>query len=1753
MRFFMCTILLMGGRGRNEMLFSFSFLIFLLGASYSQTDRLIQGQVLKDGDQLVSAFGNFRLGFFSPRNARNRYLGIWYYKPKERNSLDNVYDYPYCNIYYGAQYAVKKRIQPVWVANRNYPISDNSGKLIIDSADGNLKILHSKGNPIVITSFQATENTSATLEKNGNFVVYGMYSNGSKRELWQSFDYPTDTLLPGMKLGINLQTGHKWFLQSWITEDSPAQGSFTLGMDPNVTNQLVIWWNGEVLWKSRLWRNGLSSSSFINSQSYHFVYNFIYTTNEQEKYFSYSVNEDNTSFPILKISSIGDLKDDVGSLVTNELDDYRYCGEGYTYYNAREGFMSGEGFQFKDIDNMTIDHCKAKCMKNCSCVAFASTNANNNTGCEIWSRGSDFTDSLSSNYRTIYMEVFENPGFGSIMNAEKKKWWIKLIIGVVVALVVPLLLYLCYRIRRKYKAEEEKWWMSLGIVLVIPLLCYYSYLTGKKLKTKVESIWNRWKLLHELGDNISVSLPITFGKRKSQHKEPKNELKIFDFQVIAAATNNFSPENKLGQGGFGPVYKGQLLDGQETAIKKLSKSSGQGIEEFKNEAKLIAKLQHTNLVRLLGCSLHGGERFLVYEYLPNKSLDFFLFDSSRKNILNMKKRLSIIEGIAQGLIYLHKYSRLKVIHRDLKAGNILLDEQMNPKISDFGMARAFAVNEVEANTKRIVGTHGYMSPEYVFNGVVSMKTDVYSFGVMVLEIVSGKKNNGCYDTERPLNLVGYAWQLWSEGKALELIEETMDESCSPPEVLRYLNIGLLCVQDQAKDRPTMSEVVSMLTNETMVLPAPKKPAFFINNSISEELKVSENKFGNCSANNVTISEMQGRYSSEKSLPLFFYFLIHCISLYMSKMRFYMYTILLMGRRGRNEMLFSFSFLIFLLGASYSQTDRLTPGQGLKDGDQLVSAFGNFRLGFFSPEGTRNRYLGIWYYTPRDRRRACCEEYNCYTYDTYFSSNARNNGLQPVWVANRNYPISDKSGKLIIDSADGNLRILHSKGNPIVITSFQAAGNTSATLEKNGNFVAYEMYSNGSKRELWQSFDYPTDTLLPGMKLGINWQTGHQWFLQSWITYDSPAQGSFTLGIDPNVTNQLVKWWHREVSWKSSLWKDGISSSSFINSETDHFVYTFIYTTNEQETYFNYSVKEEDTSFPILKISSSGVLEDDLGWFITEKPFNYPYCRKDYIYFKAREGFMSGEGFLFIDIDNMTIDQCRAKCMQNCSCVAFASTNRNNNTGCEIWSRGSNFTDSLSGNYRTIYMENFDGIRRPEATSEDFEDPGFGSIINAEKKNWWIKLIIGVVVALMVPLLLYLCYRIRRKYKAAEEKWWMSLGIVLVIPLFCYYSYLTGKKLKTKVESIWNRWKLLHELGDNISVSLPITFGKRKSQHKEQKNELKIFDFQVIAAATNNFSPENKLGQGGFGPVYKGQLLGGQEIAIKKLSKSSGQGIEEFKNEAKLIAKLQHTNLVRLLGCSLHGGERFLVYEYLPNKSLDFFLFDSSKKNILNMKKRLSIIEGIAQGLIYLHKYSRFKVIHRDLKASNILLDDQMNPKISDFGMARAFAVNEVEANTKRIVGTHGYMSPEYVFNGVVSMKTDVYSFGVMVLEIVSGKKNNGCYDTERPLNLVGYAWQLWNEGKALELIEQKMDESCSPPEVLRYLNIGLLCVQDQAKDRPTMSEVVSMLTNETMVLPAPKKPAFFINNNISEELKVSENKFGNCSANNVTISDMEGR
>ncbi|KAG7542049.1 Gnk2-homologous domain [Arabidopsis thaliana x Arabidopsis arenosa] len=342
--------------------------------------------------------------------------------------------------------------------------------------------------------------------------------------------------------------------------------------------------------------------------------------------------------------------------------------------------------------------------------------------------------------------------------------------------------------------------------------------------------------------------------------------------------------------------------------------------------------------------------------------------------------------------------------------------------------------------------------------------------------------------------------------------------------------------------------------------------------------------------------------------------------------------------------------------------------------------------------------------------------------------------------------------------------------------------------------------------------------------------------------------------------------------------------------------------------------------------------------------------------------------------------------------------------------------------------------------------------------------------------------------------------------------------------------------------------KKKTLKDNAENEFEStdslhFDFESIRVATDDFSLTHKIGEGGFGVVYKGHLPDGQEIAVKRLSIHSGQGNAEFKTEVLLMTKLQHKNLVKLFGFSIKESERLLVYEFIPNTSLDRFLFDHIKQKQLDWEKRYNIIVGISRGLLYLHEGSEFPIIHRDLKSSNVLLDEQMLPKISDFGMARQFDFDKTQAITRRVVGTYGYMAPEYAMHGRFSVKTDVYSFGVLVLEIITGKRNSGLGLGEGT-DLPTFAWQHWVEGTSMELIDPVLLRSYNKKQSMQCLEIALSCVQENPSKRPTMDSVVSMLSSdsESLQLPKPSQPGFF-----------KRSASFSISLNDVSLTDLSAR
>ncbi|XP_072086011.1 probable LRR receptor-like serine/threonine-protein kinase RFK1 isoform X8 [Arachis hypogaea] len=294
-----------------------------------------------------------------------------------------------------------------------------------------------------------------------------------------------------------------------------------------------------------------------------------------------------------------------------------------------------------------------------------------------------------------------------------------------------------------------------------------------------------------------------------------NQTGTYTLEQIRAATNDFSPANKIGEGGFGPVYKGQLSDGTWVAVKQLSSKSRQGNREFLNEIAMISCLQHPNLVKLHGFCIENNQLMLVYEYMENNSLAHALFSSENQLKLDWSTRHRICIGIAKGLAFLHEESRLKIVHRDIKSTNVLLDGNLNPKISDFGLARLDEEEETHIST-RVAGTVGYMAPEYALWGHLSYKADVYSYGIVVLEIVSGKNNKSYMPSDDCLCLLDKAFHLQSTENIMALVDERLGLEVNPTEAENMLKVALLCTNVSPSLRPTMSEVVNMLEEKTSI-------------------------------------------------------------------------------------------------------------------------------------------------------------------------------------------------------------------------------------------------------------------------------------------------------------------------------------------------------------------------------------------------------------------------------------------------------------------------------------------------------------------------------------------------------------------------------------------------------------------------------------------------------------------------------------------------------------------------------------------------------------------------------------------------------------------------------------------------------------------------------------------------------------------------------------------------------------------------
>ncbi|KAG2282425.1 hypothetical protein Bca52824_053645 [Brassica carinata] len=692
------------------------------------------------------------------------------------------------------------------------------------------------------------------------------------------------------------------------------------------------------------------------------------------------------------------------------------------------------------------------------------------------------------------------------------------------------------------------------------------------------------------------------------------------------------------------------------------------------------------------------------------------------------------------------------------------------------------------------------------------------------------------------------------------------------------------------------------------------------------------------------------------------------------------------------------------------------------GGTLVSARETFEAGFFRFAATEGWFLGIWYKNVPER--------------TY------------VWVGNREAPLYSSNGTLEIYEDVWSSTRNERREN----SSSSSSTTTVAQLLENGNLVLKDPNKDTPEDFFWQSFDEPTDTILPELKLLWHYQKVHMnKYLTSWRAVDDPQPGDSVLRFENAEYPVLTTWRNAFPIYRSGPW----NGTKFIGAPP-----LFRLTWKAQQVSC-LSIITDNRSYTRVQLCHDGSVRH-YAWNQTRKKWDQPWSS-------------------FLEVCDMY-----NQCTPNAYCTRGVSS-----LVCEC----------IPGfEYSGLNAKSYPSITKPEQCGEiclgDCDCTAYSISRSLETGNRSCITWSGDLVDI-------------RSY--SDE------GLDLYVRTAA--EIMTPRERENAIE-------------DQISAPM---------------------DFAMILNATDNFSQE--IGHGGFGYVYKGVLASGEEIAVKKLSEISKQGLDEFRTEVRSISRLRHLNIVRLYGWSVYKEEKLLIYEYLVNGSLERHLFGGGE---LNWETRFHIIKGVAQGLAYIEEGGYDLILHRDLKPDNILLDRDMTPKISDFGLARMCARSEKEVFTQHTAGTHGYVSLESLLHGIFSSASDVFSFGVIVLEIVNGKRNRSFSSSIG--YLLGYAWNKYNEGNWSEIIDEKIRQDCVDSwQVLRCIEVGLLCSQYFARDRPKISLVVAQLQQETIEIQKPKHPGYYPIDEGKRGIPSSSNVKGESSTstsntvNGYTFSEIDAR
>uniref|UniRef100_A0A0E0MQM6 Protein kinase domain-containing protein n=1 Tax=Oryza rufipogon TaxID=4529 RepID=A0A0E0MQM6_ORYRU len=1175
---------------------------------------------------------------------------------------------------------------------------------------------------------------------------------------------------------------------------------------------------------------------------------------------------------------------------------------------------------------------------------------------------------------------------------------------------------------------------------------------------------------------------------------------------------------KVGQGGFGSVYRGELPNGVPVAVKMLENSKGEG-DEFINEVATIGRIHHANIVRLLGFCLEGTRRALIYEYMPNDSLEKYIFShdsDTSQEVLVPNKMLDIALGIARGMEYLHQGCNQRILHFDIKPHNILLDY-------NFSMM-------------------GYIAPElYSRNfGEISYKSDVYSFGMLVLEMVSGRRNSDpSVESQNMVYFPEWIYEQVTAGQDLALGREMNEEEKATTRQLAI--VALWCIQWNPNNRPSMTKVVNMLTGRLQNL----------------QVHVSES--------------LQTRYNEEIHLKVEMFLKTYGTS---KPTRYSFSEIKKIARR----------FKIKLGQGGFGSVYRGELPNGVPvavkmlenskgEGEEFineVSTIGRIhhanivRLLGFCSEGTRRAL--IYEFMPNEslEKYIFSDGYNILQEllvpnkmldialgiargMEYLHQGGTMGYIAPELYSRNFGEISYKSdvysfGMLVLEMVSGRRNSDPSVESQNVVNSGQdlALGREMTQEEK-------ETVRQLAIVALWCIQWNPKNR--PSMTKVVNMLTGR---LQNLQVPPKPFLSADSYPVLLAEEDTM----HTENRMRGFLAAALLVFGILLNLDTaasawehkDFFSYCPPSRCSEHgpEVRFPFQLESNNTTqsscgLPFMKLSCSGqdtILDNKcLGrpYKVTAIDYKHPVLTAVPL---ADEGNSSSPCPLLKSISirpSLKAHNGYHYMMYQKPCETYVEHYYAALVSCSTEFAPASIPDAT------------DDIVGPISCLSNQTHLSYLVEVHASMSLLTLDCEVISDGPIPIPVFHYSIYDLPTFRGSAERilnfsdttVWWYRYDCPKCEQLGgrCAFSsqrnqtFCMRRGSHVKVIAATSSVAAFVVLLLMVATALYLSLKTRYNEEIHLKVEMFLKTYGTSKPTRYTFSEVKKIsrrfkvkvGQGGFGSVYRGELPNGVPVAVKMLENSEGEG-DEFINEVATIGRIHHANIVRLLGFCSEGTRRALIYEYMPNDSLEKYIFSQdsdTSQELLVPSKMLDIALGIARGMEYLHQGCNQRILHFDIKPNNILLDYNFSPKISDFGLAKLCARDQSIITLTAARGTMGYIAPElYSRNfGEISYKSDVYSFGMLVLEMVSGRRNSDpSVESQNVVYFPEWIYEQVTIGQDLELGREMTEEEKA---IMRQLAIvALWCIQWNPKNRPSMTKVVNMLTGRLQNLQVPPKPFF---------------------------------